>query len=364
MQLIYQQNGKIGGFPRITLGSISALEWQLIIFGGMVFLLPVIMLMGENTLWSKNPIEWAFWANAAFSAPHVYATWVRLERKIGEGLIPRLYGAPLYLAVAAVIGLAITGKHYLEVMTAVNVWQSFHYARQVYGVGRFYTDRRQETELGRRLMFWSYHFAMPLFVLGRWSMLYTAWHGKPSDVIIPVHVPDPIMSLFWILAGIGLCLGLIAEFMKLRDPIYNPVCLVNLLVYFAIHWFGFLSIEFYMRGFIAITIYHAVQYLGIVWLNERKERIKAAPLLGLWSGVSPGLSICCFWLVLFVSGFLFEQKILLSLNLFWASVATMLLSAISAHHYAVDTVLWRAKVRTPSQGLVEVHGGRQAIAHI
>jgi hypothetical protein len=343
-QLIYRSNIKVGAFPQMTLGNISLLEWQLIIFGGLVFSLPIVLLMGENTLWSKNPIAWIFWANALFNAPHVFSTWVRLQRKIAEKRIAKFYGLPLYICVAGILAIAVVEKLYLEVMTAISVWQNFHYARQVYGVGRFYTDRSQETVLDRKLMFWAFHLAMPLFVLGRWSVLYTAWHGKSSNEVIPVQMPDAAMALFWVLALVGLCLGLSMEFLKFRRPVYNPVGLVILLVYFLLHWFGFLSVAFYLRGFIAISIYHAIQYLGMVWINERKERKQSAPLLGLWSNASPRVSFLCFWLILFSVGFVAEHKILVWFNVYWASFAMVILSAMSTHHYAVDTIMWRAKM--------------------
>lgn len=329
--------------PKITFGAVTLFEWQFVILGGMLFFLPVLMYMGEPVLWAKNPIAWTFWLNAAISMPHVNATYVRLQRKIGEGKVHAFIGFPLFIAFAAILAVATYYGRYLEAMTVVNVWQSFHYVRQVYGLSRVYAHENVESSRVRRLNFLAYHLAMPLFVLGRWSMLFQVWKGKPSDILIPVHMPDEVMTLCLCLAVVALLSGISAEIMKMRQNVYNPVGLVNLLVYFFIHWFGFLAPAYYMRGFFAVTIYHAIQYLALVWLTEKKQRKDPAVYLCLWGKVPTVLAFFSFWLVIFVVGYLVAVKMLPTLNTYWVEWAVVLLGAQSAHHYAVDYFLWQGK---------------------
>jgi hypothetical protein len=344
--LAYQQDLK-GLLQRgkVSLGDITPFELQFILLGGMCFFLPIIMLAGEQVLWSTNPISWNFWMNAAISAPHVTSTYVRLQRKISEGKIHALLGFPLYAGIVALLGLCSLNGHFLEFMTAVNVWQSFHYVRQVYGVSRFYAAKNQESNLTRQLSYLSYHLAMPLFVLGRWSMLFDQWHGKPSDVIIPVHMPGMAMVIFFALAAIAFTLGIAAEIIKFSNQeVYNPAGLINLLAYNFIHCFGFLSTAYYMRGFFAVTIYHAIQYLGLVFILEKSQRKNPPAFLGLWQKSPILVSFLAFWFVLFSFGHILENNILVWFNSYWTQCTAILLGSLSAHHYAVDTFMWRAAV--------------------
>lgn len=277
--------------------------------------------------------------------PHVNAAYFRLQRKISEGRVQAFYGVPLYLIFVALLGVAAFFGRYLEFMTAVNVWQSFHYVRQVYGVSRVYGRENRETDRTRQLTFLGYHLAMPLFVLGRWSLMFDVWRGAPHDTIIPLHMPDALMAFSLVLAVVGLALGLAAEWLKLRqNAVYNPVGLINLLIYYAIHWFGFLSADYFYRGFFAVSIYHAVQYLGLVWLHEKQGRKNPAAYLCLWDKVPVLLPFLAFWMLIILVGSTFTQSVLPSFDIYWLHLSAVLLGAQSAHHYAIDTFLWRAKV--------------------
>jgi hypothetical protein len=336
--------GKHFSLKSLTFGHNNVFDVVFIILGGLPLYLPFLCYLGEAGLRANVPFDWAFWGNQIVSMPHVWATYARLTRKISEGKVHFLFGAPAYLAVVTLLLIASLNGFFLEAMTAVNVWQSFHYLRQVYGISRFFGRSEAETALAKRLSFWAFHLAMPLFVIGRWNMLYVYWHGKPSDAIIPVGFPQPLLIALWILAGVGLCLGLYLELVKYkRATHYDCSGLLILLVYFVIHWFGFLSIHFYFIGFITVTIFHAVQYLAVAWHFEEKQSttniftakaLKALPTLGSFSA---------FWLVVYFVGD-FAQNVLMPCgNSIYPKFALVCLSSVSAHHYLVDTVLWGRK---------------------
>ena len=328
---------------RIAWESLHVFDWLFIVLGGLPVILPLVFLLSESGLSRQSPIYWYFWMNAVLSAPHVYSTYCRLTRKIRERRVSWLVGIPAYAACFAVLALASRLGFYLQALTAVNVWQSLHYVRQTYGVSRVYSRGMVEEPLTRTLSFYAYHLAMPLFLLGRWDVLYTVWGGKASSAIIPVDVSDWLMASCWVLAACGLGLGIASEWRRYRanGHAYSPIGAVNLATYFAIFIFGFLSVTYYQRGFFAVTIYHAVQYLGLVWILERKHAsgglggvIQAAPQ---WAG------FLVFWGVLFAAGFFFENRLLSVANQVWLQFSAIALAAVSAHHYTVDTFIWRAK---------------------
>jgi hypothetical protein len=326
---------------QIDFSLTSPFDWFFIILGGLPLYLPLILILGESGLGQRNPIYWYFWVNAAISSPHVYSTYCRLSRKIVEQKVSWLMGFPCYLLIVGLLALASIKGYFLQAMTAVNVWQSVHYVRQGYGVSRYYSFKTGHDLMAQKMSYWAFHLAMPLFVLGRWHTLYYVWGGKPSSAIIPVHFSHWIMVLCWFLGGVAIVVGLASEWRSyhLCDGAYNPARAVSLVVFYAIHIFGFLSIRFYQRGFFAVTIFHAVQYLSLVWVMERdhaldfvKKSLNSIPRV---------IAFPLFWGLIFCIAYVFENKLLSRGNYLWPMLGTIALGAVSAHHYTVDTLIWR-----------------------
>jgi hypothetical protein len=55
------------------------------------------------------------------------------------------------------------------------------------------------------------------------------------------------------------------------------------------------------------------------------------------------IGFALFWTFLYFVGMGYESKFAMGMNTFWVSAATIMLASISAHHYTVDTFLWRRK---------------------
>jgi hypothetical protein len=227
----------------------------------------------------------------------------------------------------------------------VNVWQSYHYLRQFWGINRIFSRGEENTADVNKLSFWAYHLAMPFFIIGRWDMLYTAWKGKPSESIIPVHFPEPVMMVLLFLCVFGFGLGMAAEFLKYKNSKteYNCTGLILLVLFFWLHWFGFISLENYNRGFIAITLFHAIQYMAIVWMFEEKQTSTFPKVTQKLRTIPVTVSFAAFWIGLYVFGNFVQHNVFDLGNFCWAHFSTMCLSTISAHHYFVDTIMWGRK---------------------
>jgi hypothetical protein len=332
----------------VSFGANTAFDIVLIVMGGLPLILPLLWCAGETRLAQAVPFDYLWWANQIFSMPHVFATYARLNRKIGEKRVSPIFGWPGYAAILSLMIFATCHSFVLYVLTAVNIWQSYHYVRQAYGVSRFFARPDGETELERKLCFWAYHAAMPLFVLGRWNMLFIYWHGNPSDAIIPVAFPAPVMAALWTLGVVALGIGLACEVLKWRRActeraVYNAAGLLSLIVFFFIHWYGFLSVEWYSTGFAAVTIWHAVQYLSIAWRMEDRQKSSNGFQTKLLRAVPVSLSFIAFCLALYFFGDFVQSNIFILGNGWWPQFAATAMSSISAHHYLVDTVLWGRK---------------------
>lgn len=330
---------------RVSFGSNSYFTLFFVVLGALPLYLPLVILIGEKAAGAQQPIPWVFWANLFVSMPHTCATYARLSRKISEKKVSFWFGLPAYGLCLAFLLVATIKGFFLEVFTLVNVWQSYHYLRQVYGVSRYFGRSKDEPEKAQKLSFAAYHLAIPLFTLGRWDLLYTVWHGKASEFIIPLNIPDPILNVCWVLAAVGLVLGLSAEAIKFKQANeYDATGLLILLVYFAIHWFGFLSYDFYARGFLAITIFHAVQYIAVVFLLEEKQESSPRFATKRFLDLAPhGLTFLAFGTLLFFIGAAVQDYVFTLPNILYAKFSAVCLSTISAHHYLVDTVMWGRK---------------------
>lgn len=324
-------------------GSISGFEWFFVVFGGLPLILLMLTFVGEQQLGQVNPINYYFWVNAIVSAPHVYSTLLRLGRKIHQGKVSWLVGLPAYLGFVAILGIGTWKGYWLQLMTAVNVWQSFHYARQGYGVHAFYSRGPAMDGLQRKLSWLAFHLAMPLFVLGRWHVLWLVWDGKPSDAIIPVSLSLFSLRVCWALAIVGIGLAVVAEVRRASRTVgaFSPVGIFTAATYFGMHIFGFLQIEYYQRGFFAVTVFHAVQYLALVWVLEQKSQSAVSTRL---SKIGGRAGFYLFWVAIFALAYFWEQFVTVEASKVVTYFSAVALGAISAHHYFADAFIWRGKV--------------------
>jgi hypothetical protein len=331
---------KISGFPKLSFLNPFGYEIQFIILGGMALYLPILFFVGEPGL-SKEMVAWNFWVNTLATAPHTSSTYVRLQRKMAEGKVHWFYGAPAFLITFALLTAFWAMGQFVLGITIAAMWQSFHYLRQMYGVNRIFSRKNSETDLARRLNFWAYHLAVPLFVFGRSDMLWHIWNGKATETFVPMNVPDVLMIIFAVVAAIGFACGIAGEFLKAKsNAVYNPVGLLMLVLYFGVHYYGFLSVEYFVRGFLFISIYHAVQYVAMVYYLERDgrtekltEKLMKGPIL---------LAFPMFWVLLIGAGYLVNFSAV-KVDLFWTQFSLIVFNNWSVHHYVVDTVLWTRK---------------------
>jgi hypothetical protein len=323
--------------------SPSFFEWFFVIGGGLMFALPFVLGMGETMLNSVAPIHWYLWIGALISSPHVYATFVRLQRKNMEGKVSYWLGFPLYILTVGILALGSWFGQFVLLITAVNVWQSYHYLRQTYGVGCLYGSQAQFDATDRRLRWWAYHLTFPALVLGRWDTLYTVWNGQTYS-FMPLHIPAPIMAALWCVAAVGVLTSLVGEgrLMKNNGRQYSPAGIINFAICCGIHYYGFVVASHFQRGFLAVTIFHAVQYLALVWWLERAKAVERG---WRWVERIPNfVGFCLFWIALYFVGSTYENRVTVALNHFWLQASAVLLAAISAHHYTVDTFIWRRAV--------------------
>jgi hypothetical protein len=178
-------------------------------------------------------------------------------------------------------------------------------------------------------------------------------------VIIPVSFSGVFLDACWGLFFAGIGLSLLGEARKISRRglrSYNPIGLATIAAYFAVHAYGFLSVSHYQRGFFAVTIYHGMQYLALLWLLEKEVSSRSQTAgQSSFSGVASALAAISqraglfvrrfpflfFWGFIFAASLGWERYLSVRANTIWPMFSLVMLSAVSAHHYVVDTVLWR-----------------------
>jgi hypothetical protein len=318
-------------------------EWFFVITGGLVVFLPFILWIGEQELNQENLVHWYFWLSVIISSPHVYATYVRLQRKIDEKKVGFWLGFPLYAAIGGLLTLLHGNGYFVITITLVNVWQSFHYLRQTYGVSCLYGTQQVFDETDRSLRWWAYHLIFPYLIIGRWDTLYDAWGGRTYE-LMPVDFGPTAMRVLFVIAGLGVYTQIVSEIRLIikNGKNYSPIGLICFLICIGVHYYGFMVLSHFQRGFETITFFHALQYLALVWVLERKQRAAAG---NRWITMLPNLAgFALFWLALYLLGFGWEQYITTGLEKWWLLASTILLSSISVHHYIVDSFIWRRTI--------------------
>ncbi|MBX9695779.1 MAG: hypothetical protein K2Z81_25565, partial [Cyanobacteria bacterium] len=104
-----------------------------------------------------------------------------------------------------------------------------------------------------------------------------------------------------------------------------------------------ISVEYFQRGFFAVTIFHAVQYMALSWLLEDKTKNNDTATGRVLSSIPikwHRFSFLVYWgiILALASAWVWLAT---ETNIFWAQSSMILMMAVSAHHYAVDTRIWR-----------------------
>lgn len=335
------ESGRVRGAKLIA--KPTGFEWFFVITGGLGLFLPFILWIGETELREEQLIHWYYWLSVIIGSPHVYATYVRQARKIQEGKSSVWLGVPCYLGIVGLLTALHGYGAFVITITLVNVWQSFHYLRQSYGVACLYSGQAEFDDRDRKLRWYGYHLVFPYLIIGRWDMLYDAWGGQTYE-LMPVDFGPLFMQFLAVIACVGLYVQAVAEIRLIRrnGKNYNPNGIICYTVCMGIHYYGFMVLSHFQRGFEAVTFFHAMQYLALVWVLERRQRSAAG---NQWITAIPNLAgFCVFWLVLYVLGFGWEQYLTTGLERWWTIASTILLSSISVHHYIVDSFIWRRSV--------------------
>jgi hypothetical protein len=293
--------------------------------------------------WFHVPGWYVLIGVALFNGGHLISTWTRVylprserfRRPIHYWLIPGL------LASFAIASNAIQALGPAVVRTVIFYWASWHFVAQSWGIHKIY--QRKHGAVGTTAATLE---KVLIFLPALWCVMHRLYTG-PWE-LFGSYIFHPTLRA-WMVNGVGaLTVGFAVVY--LARSARQPVPLIRPL-YLGFNALGFvmpyLVIKDGTSAFAAAALWHAIQYVAIVWLYNRRrwaDGIDADARLISWAS-QPGhelaylgvLALCAAGV--YFSAFLVAHFSKTNFQLF----AMTLWTALTLGHYWVDGVIWKFK---------------------
>ena len=245
---------------------------------------------------------------------------------------------PLVVVVVLTAAIALPEPLGMLFVATYLVWSPYHYAAQAYGLAVMYGYRAGSALDGSAkrairiacLLPFAWTLLQPEGGVG---MVLRAWHvsapamldalrATTSQGLVSVVLFAPIAVALWLRARHGLMLPLISVLTMASNAI----------------WWTFFNI---LDAFLWVTVFHGLQYLGIVTIFHVKDRVRAAD-----NRHGHAWHAATFYGACVVLGYLLFQ--VWPSAYAWAGFdltrsALMVTAAINIHHFVVDAYIWRLR---------------------
>ena len=275
---------------------------------------------------------------------HVIATYTRLcfdRESVRQHRFLLFWLPPIVLTVTLAaglgIGLWVIGTVYLY-------WQWFHYARQSWGIAQIYR-RKAGQRIGEPEWFSQFVF----YLVPVWGILERSAQQPATFIGLEIRTL-PVPPMLADAVGVVACIALIAWVaLRARMWVRGELPLVHtlyLVTHFIIFAAAYLVIEDITYGWLAINIWHNLQYLLFVWLfNNQKFRGGIDPKARLLSHLSQTRNIVryfAFTLAITIAAYAGIRTLVI--DVLAVSIPIILMyQTVNFHHYIVDAVIWKAR---------------------
>jgi hypothetical protein len=286
-----------------------------------------------------------------FANPHVIATYTRIAAS--KAHVKRHWFLVFLLPLVVLIAVTVAALAYEAegLITFYLMTQTYHVARQSFGIARAY---RRADPRGFRLDWASESL---IYLVPLWGLLYRC-NAEPA-VFLGYSISLPpvpllgvqVVGIFTVGAGAWWLFKLWRDFRSSRLHarhawfVASHVCVFGL----AYLWLDDLTL-----GWLIVNIWHNVQYLFFVWL-QNVRRDQSLPVRGaLAHDESPSVAAVFnplknaakYMAVCLVLGAaLYHLLDLAGQQLMWLGLPTVLIAhfTFNFHHYLVDGVIWKRR---------------------
>jgi hypothetical protein len=280
---------------------------------------------------------------ALFNGPHLISTWTRVYLPARERFRRPLHYwiIPGILAAFAVGCVAVGGLWPVWLRTVIFYWASWHFVAQAYGILRIYQRKQNavgtlEARLEKAILFLSCFFCVAHRIYtGPWELFgVQIWHPYPKA---------------WMVNALGavtmtVVLAYVALALQRRPPIVRPLLIASTAFGF---WMPFVVIKVGTSAFAAAALWHAVQYIGIVWhYNRTRYAGKHDPHARLISWASqPGHTLGYVLMLAGCAAGVYGVALLFLPLVPWtlSDFSLALWTGLTLGHYYLDGKIWKFK---------------------
>jgi hypothetical protein len=276
---------------------------------------------------------------------HVVSTYTRLGFSPRNLRLNRFLAVDLLIAVVlATTALAFTAGAWV-VATAFLYLQWFHYMRQGYGISRMYFRATNEGKVAdaRDLIADLVVYVVPICAIVHRSVsIGDVFLGMPVKAIVPSSfIVTMVTAAALIMVAVWGARAAHRFSVGTADLRYEGLIFSHIVIFTV----AYIWIDDANVGWLAINVWHNLQYVLVVWMVNVKRyagRIDASePLLSRIS--QPGRAVMYFGCCLGITTIIYA-----GLNQFTALVLGGGLTAtlgvymgINFHHYVVDALIWK-----------------------
>ena len=285
---------------------------------------------------------------AVANGPHLISTWTRVYLLPGERFKrPVRYWLIPALAMAYAIGGEAEGGLWLRlVRSTIFYWATWHFVAQSWGVLRIYQRKHRAAERGEARLEKLLIF-LPAFFCALHRLNTGPWRLFGIEVI---HVrPAP-----WVVNGLGgliVAMAAVYLFVWLRGSRGREAHEWIRPAYLLLNFFGFAMPFLVIRdgdaAFAAAALWHAVQYIAIVWLfNGRRYAGGVDPSARLVSWVSQrGRALAYMGLIAVCAAvvYTFSFGVSLVVHRPFDEIALTFWTGFTLGHYYLDGVIWKSR---------------------
>lgn len=285
-----------------------------------------------------------------FANPHLVATYTRIGFRAAD--LRRDWFLIFCLPAIVLVGVVITALAY-EVgglITLYFIAQTYHLARQSFGISRAY----QRAEISAPPPIRPDRLAEALiYLFPAWGLLARCADAPQTFLGYPIQLPAVPVQVVHVMGAAALVCGLWWLQRQCRAALAgaghwrrDAFVASHLLVVFI----AFVGTTDITIGWLAINIWHNVQYLQFVWVqNIRRDHpvpsgqpslVAAITADGLWQKAAKYGGLC-----LAFGAVLYQAAQWAGAQLLWLGLPTVLIAhfTLNFHHYLVDGVIWKRR---------------------
>lgn len=282
---------------------------------------------------------------------HVISTYTRfsaidIEKKERNFIV---FILPIIVITSVYTGIVLGGVIFIT--TTYLHWQWWHYTRQSEGISKAIKFKTKSKMYGKEV------FNRFLFYLTPISSFLVMSSGKPSLFLaMPVAtlpVPVAFAKLAFYINLLLLLFWLLVQLKQLKIGHLKWQEFLYLVSHHCIYIISYVFIQDISVGWLAINIWHNLQYITFVWhfnSNQHSKNIRNVKRLMYWLCKPSPLYIFFYMATCFLLSKLFYNSIntiVVYLHTFTTLPLFMIAyQSINFHHYITDTMIWKMRKKS------------------